>query len=184
MSIAAVQQYIKGLLDTMPWPATMTGLASPLCYITPPNPNVQSEIPAIYVWPSRGRESRDTTRLRGGTVPRIALPGGPSGTKVVEHRIGVWIVWAMSSDDPDADSLMPGMTWAVQAVLRSAAFGAGDMITADPALLTDPWTSEQSWLVDLGENMEYELYVRALEEQRFWRYDGVIDLDVTEIIAA
>ncbi len=184
MSIAAVQSYIRSLLNGMPWPAGFQQLAVPVCYITPPNPNVQSAIPTLYVWPSRGRESRDTTRLRAGTVPRIAVPGGPSGTKVVEHKMEAWLVWMNSSDDPDADNLVPGMTWAVQDVLRSAAYGANGLLAEDPAELTDPWTGEQSWLVDLGELQTYEIYVRALEDQRFWRYDVAIELDVTEVIAA
>ena len=179
-----MQQYIKGLLDQMPWPDTMTGLTVPNAYIQPPNPNVQSEIPAIYIWMSRGRESRDSSRLRAGTVPRISGPGGPSGTKPVEHSIPVWLVWMMDSEDPDIDNLFPGMLWAIQEVLRSVAYGADSQVTADPALLTDPWTSEQSYLIDLGEVMSYEVYERTLEPQRFLRLDGYIDLQVTEVIAA
>jgi hypothetical protein len=55
MSIASVQLYIQSLVDQMPWPSTMTGLAVPNAYIVPPNPNVQSEIPTLYIWPTRGR---------------------------------------------------------------------------------------------------------------------------------
>lgn len=184
MSITACQKYIQGLLDQMPWPAAMTGLSAPNAYITPPNPGVQSEIPAIYIWPSRGRESRDASRLRAGTVPRISGPGGPSGTKPVEHTMGIWLVWAMSTDDPDADNLFPGMIWAVQDVLRSVAYGASSSVTEDPAELTDPWTGQTSWLIDVGEVQSYEIYLRDLEPQRFSRYDGVIDLQLTEVIAA
>jgi hypothetical protein len=184
MSLAACQHYVKSLLDQMPWPAAMLNLPPPSCYIQPPNPNVSAEIPAIYIWMTRGRESRDTSRLRAGTVPRISGPGGPSGTKPVEHTIPVWLVWNMSSDDSDADNLFPGMIWAVQAVLRSAAAGAGGVVAADPQLLTDPWTGEKSWLVDIGEVMSYETYERTLESQGYLRLDAVIDLQVTEIIAA
>jgi hypothetical protein len=175
--------YIQSLTDQMPWPATMTGLQPPNAYIIPPNPNDQSEIPSIYVWPTRGRESRDSTRLRAGTVPRISGPGGPSGTKPIEHAISCWLVWAMDSEDPDVNTLFPGMIWAVQEVFRSVAYGANGGIAANPALLTDPWTGEESWLVDLGEVMAYEVYVRTLADQRFLRLDGVIDLSVTEVCA-
>jgi hypothetical protein len=161
----------------------MTGLQPLSAYITPPNPNVQSEIPACYIWPARGRESRDTSRLRAGTVPRIAVPGGPSGTKPAEHVITAWMVWMMSTDDPDADILFPGMTWAVQEVFRSAAYGVSGQVAADPVTLTDPWTGETSYLVDLGEEQSWEYYDKLLEDQRFMRLDAVLLLPVTEVLA-
>ena len=186
MSLAAVQQYVKSLLDQMPWPASMTGLPPLACYITPPNPNVQSEIPTAYVWMQRGRETRDTDRLKTGTVPRAAVPGGPSGTKAVEYTIPVWLVWMMTTDDPDVDNLFPGMTWQVMKTLRGAAYAAnGTSFSQTPAKLTDPWdSSDQSWLIDLGEDMSFETYERLLEDQRFMRLDAVIDCSVSEVIAA
>ncbi len=184
MSIASVQSYVQGLLSQMAWPAAMAGVPPLHAVITPPNPNVQSEIPTAYIWPVRGRESRDSTRLRAGAVPRIAVPGGPSGTKPVEHTLTIWLVWMGSADAPQADSFFPGMAWQVQQVLRSAAFGAGGQVTADPQLLTDPWDASQSWLVDLGEVMSYEIYVRTLEAEGFLRYDGVLECSLTEVIAA
>ena len=185
MSAAAVQAYIQSLLQDMPWPDTMTNLPALQAYITPPNPNVQSEIPACYIWPQRGRISRDTDKLRSGTIPRAATPGGPSGTKAVDYAIPVWLVWMMDTDDPDADSLFPGMYWQVINVLQGAAFAAdGTSFSETPYLLTDPWTSEQSWLIDLGEDMTFETYERLLENQRFMRLDCVIDCSVSEVIAA
>ena len=185
MSVAAVQSYIQSLLQDMPWPASMTGLPALQAYITPPNPNVQSEIPACYIWPQRLRESRDTDKLRSGTIPRAATPGGPSGTKAVDYTMNVWVTWDMSSDDPDADNLFPGMTWQVMVTLRGAAYAAdGTSWSQDPYLLTDPWTSEQSWLIDLGEDMTAEYYERVLESERLLRMDCVIACSVSEVIAA
>lgn len=176
---------MRGLLNGLEWPPAMAGLAPLDCYITAPNPNVQSEIPAAYIWMNRGRESRDTTRLKGGTIPRISMPGGPSGTKMDEYTLPVWLVWMMSADDPDADNLFPGMLWTVMSVLRGTAYGAGGQNSVTPAELTDPWTGEQSWLIDLGEEMRFETAERALDDQRnMWRFDAVIDCEVSELIAA
>jgi hypothetical protein len=116
-------------------------------------------------------------------VPRIAAPGGPSGTKPVEHSISCWLVWMMDVEDPDVNTLFPGMLWAVQEVFRSVAYGGNGGVTANPALLTDPWTSEQSYLIDLGEVQAYEVFIRTLSPERFLRLDGVIDLSVTEVLA-
>ena len=183
MSLASVQTSIRGLLDQMPWPAAMTGLAVPNCYIQPPNPNVQSEIPTIYVWMQRDRESRDTDKLKTGTIPRIAYPGGPSGTKAVDYTIPVWMVWVMDISDPDIQNLFPGMVWTVRSVLRGSALGAGGQASVTPAELTDPWTGEPSWLIDLGEDMQTETYERALSaEGSLLRFDAVIECSVSEVI--
>lgn len=185
MSVAAVQGYIQSLLQGLPWPAAMTGLAPLACYITPPDPNVQSEIPTAYIWMQRGRETRDSDRLRTGTVPRAATPGGPSGTKAEEYTIPVYLVWMGSAEDPDADNLFPGLVWQVMSVLRGSAFAAdGTSFSESPRKLADPWTGEQSWLIDLGEDMSWDTDFRALEDQRYLRYDAVIDCSVSEVIAA
>lgn len=180
-----MQAYVQSLLQDMPWPAAMVGLQPLAAYITPPNPNVQSEIPACYIWPSRGRETRDTDRLKTGTIPRAATPGGDSGTKADEYSIMVWLVWMMSTDDPDVDSLFPGMAWQVMSVLRGGAYAAdGTSYSQTPYKLADPWTAEPSYLIDLGEDMTFEFYERLLAPERFMRLDCVIDLSVSEVIAA
>jgi hypothetical protein len=163
----------------------MTGLQPLQAYITPPNPGVQSEVPSCYIWPARLRESRDTDKLKSGTIPRAAYPQGPSGTKAVDYQISVWVVWMMSTDDPEVDSLFPAMAWQVMSTLRGAAYAAnGTSYSQTPALLTDPYTGQQSWLIDLGEDMSAEFYERLLAPERFMRLDCVIDCSVSEVIAA
>ena len=100
MSLAAVQQYIKSNLDGIGWP--FGGVENLACYIQPPNPNVQSEIPTAYVWMQRDRETRDTDRLKTGTIPRAATPGGASGAKAVTFPVDVSVGTARF----DADELI------------------------------------------------------------------------------
>jgi hypothetical protein len=179
-----VQNYVLSLIDQMPWPATMTGLPSLAAYVKPPDPNVESEIPTAYIWFQRGREDRDSDRLRAGTVPRISFPGGPSGTKAVTHQVPVWLVWMMDTDDPDASTLFPGMVWAIQQVFRSAAAAFNGQVAANPYKMTDPWTEDQSWLIDIGEVMTYDTDLRTLANQRFLRLDALIELTLVEVIAS
>jgi hypothetical protein len=184
MSICSVQGYVQGLLRDLPWPPAMAGLAPLECYVKPPDPDVQSSIPTSYVWMRNGRESRDTDKLRSGTVPRIEIPGGPSGTKAVDYRIPIFLVWEMDTADPDAASLFPGMMWQIMKALRGATYAAGAQLSKTPVLLTDPWDGEQSWLIDLGEDFSWDSDFHALEPQRTLRFDGVIDCSVSEAIAA
>ena len=183
ISLAAVQHYVKDALDGMGWP--FGGVENLVCYIQPPNPNVQAEIPVAYVWMQRDRESRDTDKLRSGTIPRVEFPGGPSGTKAVDYRIPIWVTWDLDISDPDIENLFPGVVWQVRSVLRGGAYAANGSFVRTPALLTDPWTGEQSWLIDLGEEMSTETYERALNPQStLLRFDAVIECSVSEVIAA
>ena len=184
MSIAAAGVYVKSLLDGLTWPAAMSGLAPLECYIKPPDPNVQSSIPTAYIWQKTGRISRDTDKLKSGTVPRIEVPGGPSGTKAVDYQIPIFLVWEMDTADPDNENLFQGMLDAIIDALQGAAYAARAQLSVTPVLLTSPWTGQQSWLIDLGEDMRFDSDFRALEPQRFLRWDGVIDCSVSEVIAA
>ena len=69
--------------------------------------------------------------------------------------------------------------------VRGGAYAAdGTSYSETPYLLTDPWTSAPSYLIDLGEDMTFETYERLLAPERFMRLDCVIDCSVSEVIAA
>lgn len=169
MSINAVQMYVKNLIDGLPMPGNYTLTA----YITPPDPNVETDIPTAYVWPSEGDESRNP-RL-GGSIPRMTTPTAPSGTKVQEHRLDVWLVWFAANDDPDADTWFPGMVDAIMALLR---------ITPVEADVYDPYTGANSVVIDTGERMTYKIAVSAVADERYNRYDALLTLTLTELFTA
>ena len=84
-------------------------------------------------------------------------------------------MWDAQQGDPNFATLFPGMVDAIRAVLR---------VSADPVEITDPWTSEQSWLVDVGETMTYDLDLWAVENQRIERWDCMLTCSVLEVIFA
>ena len=170
MSIAAAQTYVQQLIDGLPMPGGTENLAA---YITPPDPNVLAEFPTAYVWPSAGEESRDASK--GGTVPRNTGPGTPSGWKNNEHSMDIWVVWFGADDDPSADTLFPGIMDAILKCLR---------FSPERPLAVDPWTGDQSWLVDIGEKMSWRITLRSLTDQRYDRYDGLITLPFYEVFQA
>jgi hypothetical protein len=172
MPINTTQVYVKNLLNGLAWP--FTGVPALACQITPPDPNVEANIPQGYVWPSRGKENRDPRR--GGTIPRATGPNSPSGLKTQTHRLDVYLVWWGQDDDPDSDTLFPGMVDWVMETLRLAP-------DTTPVLL-DPWTNRESYLIDIGEDMNYELTVRAVADERFNRYDALITCVISEVFAA
>lgn len=171
MSIVATQVYLQTLLQGLVWP--FTGVEALQAYITPPDPEVTANVPKAYIWPSHGDESRAV--VRGGTVPRALTLGGPSGTKGVIHDLEVYLVWFGQDDDPDSDNLFPGMVDAVMSALR---------VSADPKVVTDPYTAISTTLIDVGEQMTYQITLRALADQAFNRYDCLISLSINEIIAS
>ena len=179
MTLLASMQYMKTTLDGLTWPASIMALSNPpgplSAHITAPNPNVLASSPNAYIWFLRGTENRDNAKYGAGTIPRASYPGGPSGTKAVEHSIPIYIVWDAQQGDVNFATLFPGMVDAIRAALR---------YSGDPVEITDPWTSEQSWLVDVGENMTYDLDLWAVENQRIERWDCMLTCSVVEVIFA
>ena len=146
MTLVASMQYLKGLLDGLTWPASMQALPNPpgalLAHVTAPNPNVTASAPNAYIWFLRGMENRDGAKYGAGTIPRAQYPGGPSGTKAIEHTVPIYLVW---------DGSRP-TRW--HPVPRHGGRRHGRPAgLPGPGLITDPWTGEQSRLVDVGESM-------------------------------
>ena len=169
MPIASTLAYVKGVLDQLPMPGGAPNMAA---YITPPDPNVEGEIPTAYVWPTDGMESRENP----GTIPRNTGPGTPSGFKPINHSIDVYVVYFGADDDPQADSLFPGIVDAVMFALRTS---------KDSVTLTDPYNPNvQSTLYNLGEQMHFQLVISAVSDQAFNRYDCLIRCPVLELIQA
>lgn len=172
MGVLAVCGYLQGLLSGIPMPGPAT---APLAaFIDPPDPNVETDIPTVYVWPTNGEESRDPRNA--GSMPRSTGPGTPSGQKTEIHSVDLFIVWMGSGDDPLTGSIWLGVIDAVMAALRTAY-----PMTAD---VTDPWTGTETTVADAGEKMTYKTAVSALADQAYNRYDALIQLPVTEIITA
>jgi hypothetical protein len=173
MTINATQVWIQQFINQLPLPGGIQPLAA---YITPPDPNDDAAAqPSAYVWPSTGDESRRNDGPAAGTVPRNTGPGTPSGWKNTVHQMDIWLVFFGQDDDPASDTLFPAIVDTLMYRLRTA---------PDPALAVDPYTGQQSWLVDVGEVMTYRVDLRATDDQAFNRYDGLVSLTIAEIFQA
>lgn len=170
MPIASSLSYVKDLLNGLPMPPGLPPMAA---YITPPDPNVETQVPTAYVWPDDGEEDRDSSKA--GTVPRNSGPGTASGFKNIEHSMSVYVAWFASDEEEDIDSLFPGVVDAVMLALRTS---------EDPAKVADPYTGQVSTLIDVGEKLSYKITLRSLIEQAYNRYDALVGLSVLEVIQA
>lgn len=179
MTLVSCMEYMQTLVATTTWPAAMLALPSPpgaiQVNLTPPNPDVIASAPTASIWFLRGVESRDQDRLRIGTLPRNTGPGTASGLKGVDHTIAIYVAWeGTGPTDPNQDTLFPGMIDAMRAVLRTS---------ANPVEVTDPWTGETSWVIDVGELIDYQTSLEALAPMRLNRWDTLLTCTVVEAIA-
>lgn len=143
-------------------------------YITPPDPRVQAKIPAIYIWPSSGTENRSAQL--GGTIPRNTGPGTPSGTKGILHQMDVYVTWFSSNSGKQQDSRFPSIVDAVMAALRYC--------KPNPAYLTDPATGLQTTVYNVGEDQRYQIGIESTDDERWLRYDCLLQCSVWEIMNA
>ena len=170
MPIASTQAYIQSLLDGLPMPGNAPDMVA---FITPPDPNVEAGPPTAYIWPVDGNESRNPAS--GGAIPRNTGPNTPAGRKPLEHMIDIYVVFFSPDDDPDADAQFPGIIDAVMDALRTS---------ANPVVVTDPYTGLETQLIDVGERLTYRITINALADQAFNRYDGLVTAPVLELLQA
>jgi hypothetical protein len=168
MPIVSAQNAIMGILQGLPMPNGNYLLEA---FVTPPDPETDYSNPHAYIWPSRGHESRNPAD--GGTVPRNTGVGTYAGTKPIRHHLEIFLRWYANNDDVDADIWFPGMVDAVMMALRTC---------TDPLVVTDPFTDIETQLVGIGEEMDYEITLRATTDEAFNLYDGLITCPLWEIM--
>jgi len=169
MPIASVLGYVASLLDNLPMPDSCPPMAS---YVIPPDPNTETTTPSAYVWPSKFEEDRDPDK-GGRSMPRNTGPGTFSGVKIITHNVDIYIVWMGANDDP----LFPGIVDAAMMALRTC--------NPMPTMVPDPYVPGLTTQInDVGEVMTGEIYVRALADEAFNRYDNLLTVPVIEEISA
>ncbi len=166
-----VQSFLLSLLNNLEMPYNVPAARA---YITPPDPRVQAKIPAIYIWPSDGTENRSNEL--GGTIPRNTGPNTPSGTKGLLHQMDVYITWFSSNSGQQADPKFPAIVDTVMLALRFS--------QPNPAYLTDPATNLTSTVYNVGENQHYRIGIESTDDERWLRYDALIQCSIWEIINA
>ena len=171
MSIVTVQSFIRSLLDGLEMPANVPSAEA---FITPPDPRVKAKVPAIYIWPSDGQENR--SKELGGTIPRNTGPNTPSGTKGLLHQFDVYVTWFSANQGRQADPLFPGIVDTIMLALRTS--------QPNPAEMTDPYSRITSTIYNVGETLKYRIGIEATADERWLRYDSLIQVSVWEIINA
>ena len=171
MPLVTTQQFLLSLLDNLELPY---GVPAAKAYITPPDPRVQAKVPAIYIWPSDGTENRSTEL--GGTVPRNTGPGTASGTKGLKHQFDCYVTWFSSNSGRQQDPVFPAIVDTVMMALRYS--------QPNPYEATDPATNLTSSVYNTGEQIRYRTGVEATQDERWLRYDALIQCSIWEIINA
>jgi len=171
LSILTCQQFLQSVLQGLELPY---GVPSAQAFITPPDPRVQAKIPAIYIWPSDGQENRSSEL--GGTIPRNTGPNTPSGTKGLLHQFDIYITWFSSNSGKQADPVFPAIVDTAMAALRYS--------QPNPVELTDPNTLQTSTIYNVGENIRYRIGIESTADERWLRYDSLLQVAVWEIINA
>jgi hypothetical protein len=166
-----VQRFLLSILDGIELPY---GVPAARAYVTPPDPRIQAKVPAIYIWPSDGNENRSETL--GGTIPRNTGPGTASGTKGLMHQVDVYVTWFSSNSGKQADPKFPAIVDTVMMALRYS--------LPNPYEATDPATKLTSSIYNVGETMRYRTGVEATDDERWLRYDALIQVSCWEVINA
>lgn len=160
------------LYATLSWfEQTLDGLANPdygnaQAYVAPPVPgSAPVATPQLYIWPTRGRERRQT-------APRVPNDPEHSGFKRADHEIGVFCLVIDTADSASYGPGLPHLIEAVERQLRSVPL---------PVYLEDTATAQVSQLSIVGEEFDYQVdVVRDLKQQALVRLLAVITCPVME----
>ncbi len=171
MPLVVVQSFLLSLLDSLELPYNVPAAKA---YVTPPDPRVQAKVPAIYIWPSDGIENRSSEL--GGTIPRNTGPGTASGTKGLKHQMDVYVTWFSSNSGRQQDPVFPAIVDTVMMALRYS--------LPNPYQATDPATNLTSSVYNTGEELRYRTGVEATADERWLRYDCLLQVTVWELINA
>ena len=171
MGLVVTQQFLLSILNGLEMPYSVPAAEA---FITPPDPRVKAKVPAIYIWPSDGQENRSGEL--GGTIPRNKGPNTPSGTKGLLHQMDVYITWFSANQGRQADPVFPAIVDTVMAALRYS--------QPNPAELTDPATGLTSTVYNVGEQIKYRVGIEATADERWLRYDSLLQVTCWEIINA
>ena len=171
MPVVVVQQFLLSLLNNLEMPYNVPAAEA---FVTPPDPRVKAKVPAIYIWPSDGQENRSSEL--GGTIPRNTGPGTASGTKGLSHQMDVYVTWFSANQGRQADPVFPAIVDTIMMALRYS--------QPNPAELTDPATGLTSTVYNVGEQIKYRVGIEATADERWLRYDALLQVTCWEIINA
>ena len=171
MPVVVVQQFLLSLLNGLEMPYNVPAAEA---FVTPPDPRVKAKVPAIYIWPSDGMENRSGEL--GGTVPRNTGPNTPSGTKGLQHQMDVYVTWFSANSGRQADPVFPAIVDTIMMALRYS--------QPNPAELTDPATGLTSSVYNVGEQIKYRVGIEATADERWLRYDALLQVTCWEVINA
>jgi hypothetical protein len=88
----------------------------------------------------------------------------------------VYITWFSSNSGRQQDPAFPAIVDAVLMALRYS--------QPNPAELTDPATNLTSTVYNVGESIKYRTGVEATADERWLRYDALLQVTCWEIIRA
>ena len=100
----------------------------------------------------------------------------PWDLDTVLHQMDVYVTWFGPNKGTESDPTFPAVVDAIMQALRTS--------QPNPYQATDPNTGVTSTIYNVGENLRYRVGVESVADQRFLRYDALLDCAVWEIINA
>lgn len=141
MSINSVQQLVKGLLQNLALPTTPN--SNLIAIVTPPAEDDRTD-PRCYIWGSYGTEKRQT--MPRAQPPPAQLTTG--GFKWVIHKLDIWVIFFMSTEDPNADSQFPVVLEEIMFTLRRTQMPIFNLV--------DTATGRTSDIMMIGEDLSWD----------------------------